>query len=310
MNFSFQSENNDKENIPDELPKNPYLTKDHVPKLIIIDKNIMFCDKKEYEIKEYIKLKNNAVNEFLDDIMIYNHCEKCKKYENKFENKYFCKNCFKNICDNCYEKCQIEKHVIVNLEKMKEESISNIKIIKNFVNNNIIPIKEVNENLTKKENDEDIFLIIEIISQDYINYFHLENIRKILEYIDFYKHKYSVEKYEGFGKLIDEDGYYYIGQFKDDLRNGKGTLYNKNGNIIYEGDWINNKKEGNGKWIFEDGKYYIGQFKDNLINGKGTLYNKNGNIIYEGDWINDKKEGNGNLLMKMMNIIQANLKMV
>ena len=141
MNFSFQNENNDKENIPDELPKNPYLTKDHVPELIIVDKNIMFCDKKEYEIKEYIKLKNNAVNEFLDDIMIYNHCEKCKKYENKFENKYFCKNCLKNICDNCYEKCKIEKHDVVNLEKMKEESDSNIIIIKNFLNNNIIPIK-------------------------------------------------------------------------------------------------------------------------------------------------------------------------
>ena len=125
VNFSFQSENDESKYIPKESLKNPYLTKDYVPELIIVNKNIMFCDKKEYEIKEYIKLKNNAVNEFLDDIMIYNHCEKCKKYENK----YFCKNFFKNICDNCYEKCQIEKHDIVNLEKMKEESISNIKII-------------------------------------------------------------------------------------------------------------------------------------------------------------------------------------
>ena len=199
INFSFQSENNDKENIPDELPKNPYLTKDHVPKLIIIDKNIMFCDKKEYEIKEYIKQKNNAENEFLDDLMIYNYCENCKKDYNK----YFCKDCLKNICDNCYEKCKIEKHDIVNLEKMKEESISNIKIIKKFLNNNIIPIKDVNENLTKEENNEDIFLIIEIISQDYINYFHLENIRRFLKYIDFYSNNYSVEKYGGFGKVFD-----------------------------------------------------------------------------------------------------------
>ena len=119
--------------------------------------------------------------------MIYNYCENenCKKDYNK----YFCKNCLKNICDNCYEKCKIEIHDIVNLEKMKEESISNIKIIKKFLNNNIIPIKDVNENLTKEENNEDIFLIIEIISQDYINYFHLENIRRILKYIDFYSNK-------------------------------------------------------------------------------------------------------------------------
>ena len=49
--------------------------------------------------------------------------------------------------------------------------------------------------------------------------------------------------------MIDEDGNYYIGQFKDNLRNGKGIYYNKNGNIIYEGDWINSKAEGIGKLI-------------------------------------------------------------
>ena len=75
---------------------------------------------------------------------------------------------------------------------------------------------------------------------------------------------------EGIGKFIFESGNYYIGQYKDDLRNGKGIEYNKNGNIKYEGDWINDKKEGNGKLIDEDGYYYIGQFKDDLINGKGT----------------------------------------
>ena len=88
--------------------------------------------------------------------------------------------------------------------------------------------------------------------------------------------------------MFDENGNYYIGQFKDDLINGKGTLYNKNGNIIYEGDWINNKKEGNGKWIDGCGNYYIGQFKDNLRNGKGKVYLPNGIMIYDGIFINDK----------------------
>ena len=226
MNFSFQNENDESKYIPKEslvnpYLENPYLTKDHVPELEIVDKNKIICDKKEYEIKEYMKQKNNE-NEFLDDIMIYNYCENCKKDYNK----YFCKICLKNICDICYGKCKIEKHDIINLEEMKKESIIYLIIIKNFLNNNIIPIKEVNENLTKEENNEDnedIFLIIEIISQDYINYFHLENIRRILKYIDFYSNNYSVEKYGGFGKVIYEDGHYYIGQFKDDLINGKGT---------------------------------------------------------------------------------------
>ena len=38
-----------------------------------------------------------------------------------------------------------------------------------------------------------------------------------------------------------KNGYYYIGQFKDDLKNGKGIEYYKNGNIKYEGDFINDK---------------------------------------------------------------------
>ena len=72
------------------------------------------------------------------------------------------------------------------------------------------------------------------------------------------------------------------------LKNGKGILYYSNGNIIYDGDWINDKKEGNGKYIDEDGKYYIGEFKNDLQNGKGILYYSNRNIIYDGYWINGK----------------------
>ena len=49
-------------------------------------------------------------------------------------------------------------------------------------------------------------------------------------------------------------------------------MYYSNGNIQYEGDWINNKREGNGKYIWEDGEYYIGQWKNGLRNGKGKEY--------------------------------------
>ena len=47
----------------------------------------MFCDKKEYKIKEYIKRINNNIIDFLDD-NIYNYCGKC----NKNLNKFFCFN--------------------------------------------------------------------------------------------------------------------------------------------------------------------------------------------------------------------------
>ena len=45
-----------------------------------------------------------------------------------------------------------------------------------------------------------------------------------------------------------------------------------NGNILFEGYYINDKKEGIGKYIWENGEYYIGQYKNGLRNGKGILY--------------------------------------
>jgi len=93
---------------------------------------------------------------------------------------------------------------------------------------------------------------------------------------------------EGNGKFIDNYHNYYLGQFKNNLPNGKGIICNKNGNIIYEGDFVNGKREGSGKLIDEDGNYYIGQFKDGLRNGRGKVYLPNGIMIYQGIFINDK----------------------
>ena len=50
-----------------------------------------------------------------------------------------------------------------------------------------------------------------------------------------------------------DNGSYYIGQFKNDLKNGKGVEYYKNGNIKYEGEFIDGKFDGNGKYFWEDG---------------------------------------------------------
>ena len=104
-------------------------------------------------------------------------------------------------------------------------------------------------------------------------------------------------KYEN-GKFIYEDGKYYIGQLKNNIPNGKGIKYYSNGNIMYDGDFVNGKFEGNGKCIFQNGYYYIGQWKNGLRNGEGILYYKNGNIMYEGEFVNDVAEGNGMCMLE------------
>ena len=107
-----------------------------------------------------------------------------------------------------------------------------------------------------------------------------------------FRKRNSIGKYIN-GKYIYDDGKYYIGEFKNEIPNGKGIKYYKNGNILYDGNFINGKFEESGKYIWENGEYYIGQFKNGLRNGKGIEYYEDGSIEYDGDWINDKFEGNG-----------------
>ena len=63
---------------------------------------------------------------------------------------------------------------------------------------------------------------------------------------------------EGNGKFIEKEGEYYIGEFKNGLKHGKGKEYRKSGVLIYEGDFVNGKREGTGKLIYTNGSYYVG----------------------------------------------------
>jgi len=187
---------------------------------------------------------------------------------------------------------------------MRKSYLSNIKEIKKHLKNIIIPIKETKIDLIQEDYDffskqgknDDIFLITEIISVDYNNFFHYKNIERILlKYMQKnYCNKYNQEnKFEGIGKIFFDNGDYYIGIIKDNLPQGKGILYYKDGSIQYIGEYKNGKTEGFGKYIFEDGTYYIGQWKDNKRNGNGKEYYNNNYIRYEGEYFNDQKEGYG-----------------
>ena len=113
---------------------------------------------------------------------------------------------------------------------------------------------------------------------------------------DIIKKEINKKRYNGKysnGRYIWDDGKYYIGEFKNNLPNGKGTKYHKNGKIEYEGDFINGKFEGKGKFIYYDDHYFIGQFKSGLRNGQGAKYYPNGNIQAEGNYINNQLEGYG-----------------
>ena len=102
---------------------------------------------------------------------------------------------------------------------------------------------------------------------------------------------------EGNGKFIYKDGSYYIGQWKNNLPNGKGAFFNKNGKLIYEGNFVNKEFEGYGKLMIKNGDYYKGFFVRGSFQGQGEYFYKNGEK-YSGDFLNGKKHGKGILYLK------------
>jgi antitoxin component YwqK of YwqJK toxin-antitoxin module len=78
-----------------------------------------------------------------------------------------------------------------------------------------------------------------------------------------------------------------MGKYLDYCCNGYGKLYNIYGNIIYDGEWKNNKYHGTGTKYEENGYIYFSNWKHGEKNGFVICYNEKGHICYKGKWINN-----------------------
>ena len=107
-----------------------------------------------------------------------------------------------------------------------------------------------------------------------------------------------------------KSGNYYNGEWKNGLKHGKGTLYYKDSNILYQGDFIEDKFEVYGEYHYNKSEYYVNQFQSGKTEEKGKLYD--GDFIYHeskgnqlniykygnyylGEWKNGKKHGRGKI---------------
>ena len=90
-------------------------------------------------------------------------------------------------------------------------------------------------------------------------------------------------------------------------KNGEGAIYDKNGNKIYNGDFVNDKFEGTGTYFYEDGKKYLGQWLNGLRHGNEIIFSKNDNIIiYEGRFVNEEYKGKENKANDFIDKINTN----
>lgn len=82
-------------------------------------------------------------------------------------------------------------------------------------------------------------------------------------------------------------GSIYRGEWKDNLRHGKGSFEWAEGER-YVGEFIEDEREGKGTYYWPSGERYEGEWENSMRNGYGILYDPDGNIQIEGEWKDDK----------------------
>ena len=97
---------------------------------------------------------------------------------------------------------------------------------------------------------------------------------------------------------------------------GEGKLFNKDGGLIYDDEFLNGKKDGYGK-AYDEANHlkYEGEFKNGLKHGNGKEYDsKEYKLEYEGNFFEDKyvsmKEKEKYFMIVEKYFMKENLRMV
>ena len=86
----------------------------------------------------------------------------------------------------------------------------------------------------------------------------------------------------------------FVGQIKNEIFHGEGTLYHNDTGNVYKGEFKNGLKHGFGELHYYSGDKYIGEFYQDVIQGNGKYINNNG-YIYEGQFTFGSLLGDGKI---------------
>ena len=257
--------------------KNENVSAEDITKLNKIIRGHLFRKKFIEKLKQELEnFQNELYNKFIEK-------SKNQKVENTLKENI---NLLSTTWDEFYDEDPIKE---INTE------ISKIKKYEKGLIFNSIEKKTQNENFSLEKIIENTISIykgeINIITGEKIGKGELiyKNGSKIIG--NFYKN----EPY-GWNTYINEEGILYIGLFKNGHLNGKGIRFQKNNNLLYKGDFINNLREGEGIEKGNGGKYE-GNYEKDKRSGKGKIYFDSGDY-YEGDFSDNKFNGNGHFIWK------------
>ena len=118
---------------------------------------------------------------------------------------------------------------------------------------------------------------------------------------DKYVGEWKDDKRNGQGTYTYANGDKYVGGYKDNQRHGQGNFtFGPNSEWVgdeYFGEYKNDQHHGQGTYTYANGEKYVGEFKDGVFNGQGTFtWGPNSEWAgdkYVGDFKDDKKQGQG-----------------
>ena len=286
-------------------------------------------EKDKYEEKEEIINNDSKHHQIFRKKNIENSfiCEKTKKAEKYFEEKLDYKNSWKRYIEE-KSKGKNEKFSQQKINDIIDNSINMISTKEEgdiiIINNETCLFKGQMEILTNGDKKEfigkgELYLKNGVKYEGIFINGKLNGVgRYINEKFICYEGIFNDGILEGKGTIIqieeDDNKKIYLGDIKNDKKEGKGRIDCKN--FIYEGDFVNDKKQGKGKIIYKDnGNIYEGEFNNDSINGYGlyafeNMHTYEGNFIngvfhgkgiykwpdgcyYKGEYLNGKREGNG-----------------
>lgn len=110
------------------------------------------------------------------------------------------------------------------------------------------------------------------------------------------KNDFGHDVYDGFGKLYDEEGHLlYEGEFVEQAKQGEGKMYLK-GKLRYSGQFARNQKHGAGEFYQDDYLLYRGNFVHDQMDGYGELFYANDNqLYYKGEFVQGMRKGKGTM---------------
>ncbi|XP_026724725.1 MORN repeat-containing protein 3-like [Trichoplusia ni] len=118
---------------------------------------------------------------------------------------------------------------------------------------------------------------------------------------DRYVGEWKKDLKEGKGTFLTIDGKLYEGDWYKGYRHGFGLLSHLNTNgtytLEYRGDWVRGKPEGIGWWYYENGDVFLGFWKAGKRHGFGTMWYTD-NTVYVGYFSEGKKQGLGLLVLE------------